>query len=97
MGVCYTVYMKADIKKRAIRRLQIIEGQVRGLRSMVEKEEYCINIITQSAAVKKGISGVEDLILENHLSTHVIEQVKGGSSSKAVKEVLTVYKIKANN
>lgn len=89
--------MKAEIKKRAVRRLQIIEGQVRGLRSMVEKEEYCINIITQSAAVKKGISGVEDLILENHLSTHVIEQVKSGHSSKAVKEVLKVYKVKANN
>lgn len=89
--------MKDDIKKRAIRRLQIIEGQVRGLRRMVEKEEYCINIITQSAAVKKGISGVEDLILENHMSTHVVEQIKGGRTSKAVKEILKVYKVKANN
>ena len=89
--------MRQDIKKKAIRRLKIIEGQVRGLRSMVEKESYCVNIIIQSAAVKKGILGVEDLILENHLSTHVIEQVKGGRSTKAIKEVLKVYKIKRNN
>ena len=63
---------------------------------MVEKEAYCIKVITQSAAVKKGISGVEDLILD-HLSTDVIKQIKGGRSDKAVKEVLKVYKIKSNN
>jgi len=61
--------MKADIKHKAVRRLKIVEGQIRGLQSMVEKEEYCVDIITQSSAIKEALSGIENLILENHLST----------------------------
>lgn len=87
------VCMRDDIKKRAVRRLRIIEGQIRGLQAMVEKEEYCVDIITQSSAVKEAISSIEDLILENHLSTHVIEQMKGGKEKKAIEEILKVYKL----
>ena len=60
---------------------------------MVEEEKYCIDIINQSLAVKEALSGVEDLILENHLSTHVIEQIKSGKEAKATKEILSVYKL----
>jgi len=76
--------------------LKILEGQVRGLQKMVEKEEYCLDILQQSSAVKNALSGVENLILENHLSTHVIEQIKVGQESKATKEILTIYKLSKN-
>ena len=85
--------MRKDIKSKAIRRLKIIEGQIRGLQKMVEEESYCVNIITQASAVKEALSGVEDLVLENHLSTHVVEQMKGGKEDQAVKEILKVYKL----
>ena len=85
--------MKKDIKKRTIRRLKIIEGQVRGLQRMVEREKYCVDIITQSEAVKEALSGVENLILENHLATHVRQQMKSGQDRKAVREILDVYKL----
>lgn len=85
--------MRADIKNKAIRRLKILEGQVRGLQRMVDKEEYCIDIINQSLAAKQALSGIEDLILENHLSTHVIEQINAGKKSKAIKEILEIYKL----
>ena len=85
--------MKKDIKDKTLRRLKIIEGQIRGLQSMIEKEEYCIDIITQSSAVKEALSGVEDLILENHLSTHVLHQIKNGKEKKAIGEILAVYKL----
>ncbi|MEK9159290.1 MAG: metal-sensing transcriptional repressor [Patescibacteria group bacterium] len=85
--------MRKDIKSKAIRRLKIIEGQIRGLQKMVEDESYCVNIITQSSAVKEALSGIEDLVLENHLSTHVIEQMKNGKEDKAVAEILKVYKL----
>ena len=74
--------MKKSIQRRALHRLKIIEGQVRGLQKMVESEQYCIDIITQSLAVKEALSGVEDLILENHLATHVVEQMKSGKGSR---------------
>ena len=85
--------MKKDIKKRVIRRLKILEGQVRGLQKMVEKEKYCVDILQQTSAVKQALSGIEDLILENHLSTHVIEQIKSGKESKSTKEILAIYKL----
>ena len=85
--------MKKVIKKKAVRRLQILEGQIRGLQKMVQDEKYCIDIITQSSAIKEALSGVEHLILENHLSTHVIEQMKGGKEKRAIDEILKVYKL----
>jgi len=85
--------MRKEIKKRAIRRFKILEGQVRGLQKMVEKEEYCIKILQQTSAVKQALLGIEDLILENHLSTHVIEQIKSGKETKAIKEIIEIYKL----
>ena len=85
--------MNKAIKKQAIRRLKIVEGQIRGLQKMVDKEEYCTDIITQASAIKQALSGVEDLILQNHLSTHVIHQIKSGKELKAIKEILSVYKL----
>jgi CsoR family transcriptional regulator, copper-sensing transcriptional repressor len=89
----YCVYMKPEIKNKAIRRLKILEGQVRGLQAMVQNEEYCIDIITQASAIKEALSGVEDLILENHLSSHVVHQMKHGDEKKATEEILKVYKL----
>ncbi len=85
--------MEKVIKKKVERRLKIIEGQVRGLQKMVDEEKYCIDIITQASAVRHALSSVEDAMLENHLSSHVVEQIKSGSQKKAVDEILTVYKL----
>jgi DNA-binding FrmR family transcriptional regulator len=86
--------MRKDIKTKAIRRLKITEGQIRGLQKMVEEEKYCIDIITQVSAIKEALTSVENLVLENHLSTHVVHQMKQGSEKKAVDEILKVYKLK---
>lgn len=85
--------MRADIKRKASRRLKIIQGQLKGLAKMVDEEKYCVDIITQSSAIKEALSGVEDLVLENHLSTHVLQQIKGGKEQKAIDEILKVYKL----
>lgn len=85
--------MMHAIKQRALRRLKILEGQVRGLQRMVEEEQYCIDILTQSSAVKEALSGIEDLILENHLSTHVSHQMQHGEWGKSTKEIIEIYKL----
>ncbi len=85
--------MNKLIKGKASRRLKIIEGQIRGLLSMIEEEKYCVDIITQSSAIKEALSGVEHLILENHLSTHVVHQIHSGKQKQAVDEILKVYKL----
>ncbi|MFA6397938.1 MAG: metal-sensitive transcriptional regulator [Candidatus Paceibacterota bacterium] len=81
-------------KQKIIRRLKIIEGQVRGLREMVEKDVYCIDIITQTSAVKQALSGVEDVLMEGHLGTCLVHQIQKGQTEKATKEILKVYGLK---
>jgi len=85
--------MKEIVKKKVVRRLKIIEGQIRGLQRMAEGDKYCVDIITQTQAIKEALSAVEDLMLENHLETHVVEQMKGGKHKKAIAEILSVYKV----
>lgn len=81
-------------KQKVLRRLKIIEGQVRGLQEMLNKDVYCIDIITQTSAVKQALSGVEDTLMENHLKTCVLDQIKKGKEGKAQAEILKVYKLK---
>ena len=85
--------MKANFKKKALRRLNLIKGQLNGLIKMVTEERYCVDIITQSSAIKEALSAVDDLVLENHLSTHVRYQMKSGKDKKAIEEVMKVYKL----
>lgn len=80
--------------KKLIRRLKIIEGQVRGLQGMIENDTYCIDIITQSSAIKQALSNIEDKLLERHLSHCVVNQIKTGEVKKPVAEILNVYRLK---
>ncbi|MBP7006588.1 MAG: metal-sensitive transcriptional regulator [Candidatus Pacebacteria bacterium] len=81
-------------KEKIIRRLKIIEGQVRGLQTMVENGTYCVDVITQTSAVKQGLSNIEDVLLEGHLGHCVVNQIKQGQTEKATKEILKVYQLK---
>lgn len=86
--------MKTHTTAAVIRRLKLIEGQVRGLQNMVEKNAYCIDVITQTSAIKQALAGVENTLMENHLSTCVVHQIKKGKEKTAVEEILKVYQLK---
>lgn len=63
---------------------------------MIEKEEYCMNILTQSLAVQKSLRSLDKLILENHLRTHVHERFSSkniGTKKETIKELLNLYEI----
>jgi len=83
-------------KQKATRRLRIAAGQIKGLEKMVQEDKYCVNIINQSLAVKQALSSFEDFILKNHLSTHVVSQMKTGKSDKAIEEILSIYRLSKN-
>ncbi len=87
-------YMNVANKAKVVRRLKLLEGQVRGLQRMVESDTYCIDVITQTSAVKQGLSNVEDLLLENHLDHCVHHQMMSGQTAKAKSEIIKVYKLK---
>lgn len=89
--------MNPTLKNKLNKRLKIIEGQVRGLQKMLDDGTYCIDLINQASAVKKAITSFENEVLENHLATHVVEQIKSGAHKKAVDEVMKVYKLSQKN
>lgn len=81
-------------KKGLLRRLKIVEGQVRGLQELIDKDAYCIDVIAQTSAVKQALSGVEDVLMEHHLATCAIDQMKSGKAEKTKQEILKVYRLK---
>ncbi|GAB3616441.1 hypothetical protein GCM10027416_09980 [Okibacterium endophyticum] len=90
--------MIADIKKRAMHRVKILEGQMRGLEKMIDNEDYCIDIITQSLAIQKSLGSLNKLLVENHLRTHVGDMFERGGDEKeaAVTELLKVFELSNN-
>jgi CsoR family transcriptional regulator, copper-sensing transcriptional repressor len=87
--------MIEDIKKRALHRTRILEGQLRGLEKMIENEDYCVDLITQSLAIQKSLGSLNKLLVENHLKTHVTEMFEQGGETReaAITELLTVYEL----
>jgi len=88
--------MIEDIKKRAVHRSKIIEGQFKGVQKMIENEAYCMDILTQSLAIQKSLASLNKLILENHLRTHVSEMMRDSDEAvhtKAVDELLGLYEL----
>jgi CsoR family transcriptional regulator, copper-sensing transcriptional repressor len=90
--------MIADIKKRALHRTRILAGQMRGLERMIDDEEYCVDILTQSLAVQKSLRSLNKLLVENHLRTHVTDMLAegGDSAERAVEELLRVFELQNN-
>jgi DNA-binding FrmR family transcriptional regulator len=87
-----------DIKKRALHRSRILQGQLRGLEKMIDNEDYCVDIITQSLAIQKSLSSLNKLLVENHLRTHVSDMYEEGGDQReaAIAELLTVFELQNN-
>jgi DNA-binding FrmR family transcriptional regulator len=75
----------AQNKAALVRRLRRIEGQVRGLQEMVETDRYCIDILTQVAAVTKALQAVALELVDDHLGQCVRQAVQGGGSDADAK------------
>ena len=69
-------------KDRTLRRLKRLEGQVRGVARMVEDDRYCVDILTQTAAIRAALKGVEKLVIDNHVHHCIEETVATGSADE---------------
>ena len=68
--------------KKLINRLNRIEGQVRGIRNMLENDAYCVDILTQASAINAAVNAFEREILAQHIRTCVAEDLKCGKVEK---------------
>tara|TARA_R110001606_G_scaffold30757_4_gene94845 strand:+ start:3659 stop:3934 length:276 start_codon:yes stop_codon:yes gene_type:complete len=69
--------MKPETREAASKRLARIEGQVRGVAKMVADDRYCIDVVRQVQAIKAALSGLEGVILDDHIATCVDHALKG--------------------
>ena len=74
--------------KDLINRLSRIEGQVRGVKAMLEKDAYCTDIITQVSAINSALNSFNKVLLANHIKTCVTQDIKDGKE-ETVDELLT--------
>lgn len=84
-----TTHREGDEYKKLIARLNRIEGQVRGIKKMVEEDRYCIDIINQVAAVTSALNGFNKEILSAHIKGCVADDVKNGDG-QLLDELCTV-------
>ena len=75
-----------------IRRLRRIEGQVRGIERMIERREYCVDILQQTAALRAAVDSVALLILEDHVQGCIKTAAEQGDADKYIEEVLDVVR-----
>ncbi|MCI9224211.1 MAG: metal-sensing transcriptional repressor [Acutalibacter sp.] len=79
---CHKTRERSDDEyKRLINRLSRIEGQVRGIRGMLEKDAYCIDVLAQAAAVGAALNAFSRELLSQHLRTCVAEDLRRGDDS----------------
>lgn len=85
------MYRPKDTQERVLHRLKIARGHLDKVISMVEKDEYCIDVLHQSHAVQAALKQTDGVILENHLKTCVADSFKKGNIDEATKEVMEVF------
>ncbi|MBQ7758187.1 metal-sensing transcriptional repressor [Anaerotignum sp.] len=88
-----TKHRSEEEYKSLINRLNRIEGQVRGIRKMVETDTYCTDILTQVSAIQAALNAFNRELLANHIRTCVMEDIKNGKDETVDELVQTLQKL----
>ena len=78
-------------KEDALKRLNYIEGHLRGIRKMVEEDEYCVDILKQTYAVQRAIEKFEQILLRGHLGTCVPNGIREGRDAEVLDELEQLF------
>ena len=82
-----------SLNVKAVKRFKIIEGQVRGVRKMVEDDKYCIDILNQISAARAALDSVAKIILKKHIDTCITEAIqnKAENSRELIDELMSLF------
>ena len=81
----------SEAKRDALKRLSYVEGHLSGIRRMVERDTYCVDVLKQTFAVRRAIQKLESVLLEGHLHACVIDGVRDGREDEVLGELLELY------
>lgn len=79
-----------EVKDDIMRRLKKIEGQVKGIQRMIDEDKYCVDILTQIAAVKAAIGKVGTIVFENHTRQCLKKSVSGGNEDEMIEDIIDI-------
>ena len=79
--------------KDLIHRLSRIEGQVRGIREMVESDRYCVDILTQVSAIQSALNSFNKVLLSSHIKSCVVEDIRQGKEGAVDELCKTIQKL----
>lgn len=95
-GCCHSMKIKVRQEKEykdLIHRLNRIEGQIRGIKGMVEEDRYCTDILIQVAAVNAALNSFNKVLLANHIRSCVVNDIKDGKEETIDELVETLQKV----
>lgn len=81
------------LKSGLMTRLNRVEGQVRGIKGMIEKDVYCDDVLNQIAAAQAALNSVSKLVLENHIKGCLVEKIKNGEDEIVDELLVTIGKL----
>ncbi len=81
------------VKQNLVTRLNRIEGQIRGIKGLIEKDTYCDDVITQISATQSALNSVAKILLDGHLKTCVLERINEGDTEVLDEVLLTIEKL----
>ena len=90
---CKTTKRSAEERKKLINRLKRVEGQVRGIIGMLERDAYCNDILIQSAAVSAAVNSFNKDLIASHIRTCVVRDIKNGDDAVIDELVETLQKL----
>jgi DNA-binding FrmR family transcriptional regulator len=82
-----------EAKRDVMRRIAYVEGHIKAVRRMVEEDQYCVDVLKQTYAVRRAIEKLEAIILEGHLQGCVVEGIKQGREEAVLGELLDLYEM----
>ncbi len=88
------MFRPQNTQERILHRLKIARGQLDKVISMVEEDEYCIDILHQTQAIEAALKETDDVIMENHLKTCAADAIRNGRQEEAISEIMNVFQKK---
>lgn len=82
-----------EVKKNLTSRLNRIEGQIRGVKGLIEKDTYCDDVITQISAIQSALNSVGKILLEGHLKSCVVERIQEGDDEVIDEFLVTIQRL----
>ncbi|MFV0250144.1 MAG: metal-sensing transcriptional repressor [Bacilli bacterium] len=86
-----TKHRTVEEKNKITKRLSIVEGQVRGIKNMLEDDRYCSDILIQISAINNSLKSIGNIILKSHMESCMVEEIKKGNN-EIIEEIIELFK-----